>query len=199
MQRSTTEWRKRGDGEWEWASNRANITRFFEEGIERSKPYESFITLGMRGEGDEKMKADDPQATLQDVVSTQREIIDKAYGKARPMVKGVSQSLSSCTQWPILTRDAEELMALYKEVLEYYEGGLAIPDNVTRSSQMTTLGMSDACQQGKSEHAAVVQGYGHPHSTHCSVTHLLTDDSFTITSSTLVLRGDIGGSTRIAA
>ncbi|KAL3445818.1 hypothetical protein BJX65DRAFT_319142 [Aspergillus insuetus] len=110
MQRSTTEWRIRGDGEWEWASNRDNITKFFEEGIERTRPYESFITLGMRGEGDEKMKADDPQATLQDVVTTQREIIHKAYEKA----------------------DGErQLMALYKEVLEYYEGGLIIPDDVT--------------------------------------------------------------------
>jgi hypothetical protein len=82
MQRSTTEWRTRGDGKWEWALNRANITKFFEDGIERTRPYESFITLGMRGEGDEKMKADDPQVTLQDVVTNQRTIIHKAYGKA---------------------------------------------------------------------------------------------------------------------
>ncbi|KAJ0415651.1 hypothetical protein BJY00DRAFT_304693 [Aspergillus carlsbadensis] len=110
MQRSTTEWRTRGDGEWEWASNRDNITTFFEEGIDRTKPNESFITLGMRGEGDEKMKAENPKEALQDVVTTQREIIRSAYGKA----------------------DGErQLIALYKEVLEYYEGGLTIPDDVT--------------------------------------------------------------------
>ncbi|KAL7649104.1 hypothetical protein ACMYSQ_012449 [Aspergillus niger] len=110
MQRSTTEWRARGDAEWAWLPSRDKITKFFEEGAGRAEPYESFITLGMRGEGDEKMKSDDPKTALAEVLKTQRQIIQKTYGR----------------------EDGErQLMALYKEVLEYYEAGLAIPDDVT--------------------------------------------------------------------
>lgn len=81
MQRSTTEWRARGDAEWAWLPSRDKITKFFEEGAERAEPYESFIPLGMRGEGDEKMKADDPKTALAEVLKTQRQIIQKTYGR----------------------------------------------------------------------------------------------------------------------
>lgn len=81
MQRSTTEWRVRGDGEWAWAENKANIVKFFEEGVERAKPFESFLTLGMRGEGDQSIKADDAKETLKDILATQRDVIRNTYGE----------------------------------------------------------------------------------------------------------------------
>jgi len=81
MQRSTTEWRRGGKGPWAWAKNKEVITEFFTAGAERSQPYESIFTLGMRGEGDDTIDSDDPKATLTDVIATQRRILQDVYGR----------------------------------------------------------------------------------------------------------------------
>ncbi|KAI9152312.1 Myo-inositol 2-dehydrogenase [Paramyrothecium foliicola] len=110
MQRDMVEWRTANKGPWAWDENKELIAEHFKEGARRAKPYESVITLGMRGEGDVKMQSKDPQATLKDVLKTQREIMDEVY--SRP--DGVPQ-----------------VMSLYKEVLQQYEAGLEIPEDVT--------------------------------------------------------------------
>ncbi|KAL2851524.1 hypothetical protein BJY01DRAFT_260827 [Aspergillus pseudoustus] len=114
MQRAMNEWFDRPyfepEGSWSWLTNKEKITKYFREGAERAKGHESYITMGMRGNGDRPMNVDDPSSVVKEVLSTQREIIKEAYGKE----DGVPQ-----------------LMALYKEVQEYYDGGLDIPDDVT--------------------------------------------------------------------
>lgn len=80
MQRSTTEWHKTGNGPWNWDQNKAAITDFFSLGAKRSQPFESIITLGMHGEGDGEIDAQDPKATLKDVIETQRKLIQGVYG-----------------------------------------------------------------------------------------------------------------------
>ncbi|GAB1198740.1 hypothetical protein APSETT444_008069 [Aspergillus pseudonomiae] len=89
---------------------RLKITKYFQEGAERARKYESYLTMGMRGHGDKAMDAEDPPAVLKDVLSTQRSIIKNTYGEE----DGVHQ-----------------LMALYKEVQEYYDNGLPIPEDIT--------------------------------------------------------------------
>ncbi|KAG7108295.1 hypothetical protein HYQ45_018136 [Verticillium longisporum] len=110
MQRDMTEWRTANKGVWSWETNKQAVAEHFETGIERAKPYESVITMGMRGEGDKKMIAEDPQGTLQDVLDSQREMIERVHG----------------------TPDGTpQLMALYKEALQMYEKGLKVPEDVT--------------------------------------------------------------------
>ncbi|KAH8667111.1 hypothetical protein BX600DRAFT_380679 [Xylariales sp. PMI_506] len=114
MQRAMNEWfdspYHEPEKSWSWITNKDKINQYFIEGAQRAKPYESYITMGMRGDGDREMDVDDPPAVVKEILSTQRSIIKDAYGKE----DGVPQ-----------------LMALYKEVQEYYEGGLEIPDDVT--------------------------------------------------------------------
>ncbi|KAH7310735.1 hypothetical protein B0I35DRAFT_378520 [Stachybotrys elegans] len=110
MQRAMVEWRTANKGPWMWDENKERLREHFVEGVTRAKPFESVITLGMRGEGDKRMQSANPQATLRDVLTAQREIIQNVYGKG----DGVPQVLS-----------------LYKEVLQQYEAGLDIPDDVT--------------------------------------------------------------------
>ncbi|KAH8805498.1 hypothetical protein F5884DRAFT_885869 [Xylogone sp. PMI_703] len=110
MQRSTTEWRVNGEGGWVWGENKEKIINFFEKGVKRAKPFESILTLGMRGEGDQSIQADDAKETLKDVLATQRSIIRNFHGEET---------------------GEKQLIVLYKEVLEYYENGLSIPDDVT--------------------------------------------------------------------
>ena len=64
-------YRKDSIGAWDYATNKANLDRFFEEGLERNKAYDNLITIGMRGDGDVAMgngDDEDNMKTLKDVV-----------------------------------------------------------------------------------------------------------------------------------
>ncbi|KIW01733.1 hypothetical protein, variant [Verruconis gallopava] len=111
MQRAMNEWSTtQPEGTWNWKTNRKKITNYFKEGVKRAVPYESMLTMGMRGEGDGPISDDNPIETLTDIIRTQREIIKEHHERE----DGVPQ-----------------LMALYKEVQQYYDDGLEIPDDVT--------------------------------------------------------------------
>ena len=113
MARNHQEWaRRRGSsGVWNYATNKKVIDTFFREGMERAKDTEDLITIGMRGDGDEAMSAEADVALLEKVIDNQRKIIRKATGKP--------------------AEETPQVWALYKEVQEYYEKGLRVPDDVT--------------------------------------------------------------------
>jgi hypothetical protein len=113
MARNHQEWaRKRGEyGAWNYATNKKVIDKFFTEGIERAKNTEDLITIGMRGDGDEAMSAEADVALLEKVIDNQRKIIRKVTKKP-------------ADQTP-------QVWALYKEVQDYYDAGLRVPDDVT--------------------------------------------------------------------
>jgi len=111
MLRAQQEWKRHGTGAWDYSTNAATLNMFWTEGIERNKNYESIITLGMRGDGDLPMSESANIALLEKVVSDQRAIISSHMNKD---VAAVPQD------W-----------ALYKEVQEYYEKGMRVPDDVT--------------------------------------------------------------------
>jgi hypothetical protein len=115
MLRAQQEWKRHGKGPWNYATNSGVLHAFWDEGIERNKAYESIVTLGMRGDGDMPMAANGGieanKALLEKIVADQRAIIAQRMG---PNVSSVPQD------W-----------ALYKEVQEYYEAGMRVPDDVT--------------------------------------------------------------------
>ena len=112
MARNHQEWaRRHGEsGAWNYATNKKVIDTFFREGIERAKDTEDLITIGMRGDGDEAMSAEADVALLEKVIDNQRKIIRKVTGKP--------------------AEQTPQVWALYKEVQEYYEKGLRVPDDV---------------------------------------------------------------------
>jgi hypothetical protein len=127
MQRAMNEWSStQPQGTWNWETNREKVIEHFKEGAVRAVPYESYFTMGMRGEGDGPISGSDPIETLAEIIQTQRNIIKGNYGKE----DGVLRRLSVLQFREILTI-LLELMALYKEVQEYYDDGLEIPDDVT--------------------------------------------------------------------
>lgn len=82
MQRATNEWFAENErGTWSWITHKDKITKFFDEGIKRAAPYESYFTMGMRGEYDVAMDTDDPATVVQDVINTQRSLIGAHHGK----------------------------------------------------------------------------------------------------------------------
>jgi hypothetical protein len=75
MQRATNEWLTSGQGSWDWTSNKAKISDFFRVGAERARGFESYFTMGMRGAGDSGISGADPLAILEEVITTQRDIL----------------------------------------------------------------------------------------------------------------------------
>src|SRR5690606_22105500 len=103
-----------------YLSNEAGLREFWRGGIERmmskgdGRGYESLVTLGMRGDGDESMEgasAADARALLERIVADQRDIIAAVTGKP--------------------PQETPQVWALYKEVQDYYDQGMQVPDDVT--------------------------------------------------------------------
>lgn len=111
MLRAHDEWRRYGSGKWNYDSNKIRLKQFWAEGIRRKRGYESIVTVGMRGDGDEPMSEKNNIALLERIVAGQRTIISDVTGK-------------DATATP-------QLWALYKEVQDYYDKGMRVPDDIT--------------------------------------------------------------------
>ncbi len=111
MGRAHAEWKKYGSGKWDYSKNEKVLKQFWQTGFERQKNFETITTLGMRGDGDEPMSEESNIALLQKIVKDQRAIIKQVSRK-------------KITETP-------QVWALYKEVQDYYDKGMRVPDDVT--------------------------------------------------------------------
>jgi hypothetical protein len=102
---------RKGWGPWNYQKNKANLQKFFREGIERMKGTEQIVTIGMRGDGDEAMSAEADTKLMSQIINDQRKIIADVTGKK--------------------ASETPQVWALYKEVLDYYDKGMKVPDDVT--------------------------------------------------------------------
>ena len=102
---------RKGWGPWNYQKNKANLQKFFREGIERMKGTEQIVTIGMRGDGDEAMSAEADTKLMTNIINDQRKIITDVTGKK--------------------ASETPQVWALYKEVLDYYDKGMKVPDDVT--------------------------------------------------------------------
>ena len=102
---------RKGWGPWNYQKNKENLQKFFREGIERMKGTEQIITIGMRGDGDEAMNDEADTRLMTNIINDQRKIIADVTGKK--------------------ASETPQVWALYKEVLDYYDKGMKVPDDVT--------------------------------------------------------------------
>lgn len=102
---------RKGWESWNYQKNKANLQKFFREGIERMKGTEQIVTIGMRGDGDEAMSAEADTKLMTNIINDQRKIIADVTGKK--------------------ASETPQVWALYKEVLDYYDKGMKVPDDVT--------------------------------------------------------------------
>lgn len=115
MDRPHGDWKTHRKGEWDYALNEDYLKEFWTEGIERSKPYETIINLGMRGDGDEAMGGD---STFEEKIELMEKIIKDQ--------RGIIQDTMD-----VSIDEVPQMWALYKEVKEYYDSGMDIPEDVT--------------------------------------------------------------------
>jgi hypothetical protein len=117
MLRAQKEWDRRYQrtlGNWNYTRHADVLHNFWLEGIRRNKNFESIITVGLRGADDTEMGPGGPEANmakLEKIVNEQRKILAE---EINPDVTKVPQ-----------------LWCLYKEVQEYYNAGLRVPEDVT--------------------------------------------------------------------
>jgi hypothetical protein len=111
LMRAHDEWRRYGSGPWNYEQNEAALREFWTEGVRRMGSNESILTVGMRGDGDMPMSQEANIALLERIVRDQRQII------------------ADVTQRDPAT--IPQAWALYKEVQEYYDKGMRVPDDVT--------------------------------------------------------------------
>lgn len=95
---------------WDYSKNKTVLDEFWKTGIQRSKNWEKLVTIGMRGDGDEAMSEGTNISLLENIVKDQRKIIEKETGQ-------------NANKTP-------QVWALYKEVQDYYDQGMRVPDDV---------------------------------------------------------------------
>lgn len=113
LMRAHDEWRRYGKnkGKWDYAKNDSTLREFWRESVKERYKYENIFSVGMRGDGDEPMSRETATTLLEQIVKDQRKIIEEVSGKP--------------------AEEKPQLWALYKEVQEYYEKGMRVPDDIT--------------------------------------------------------------------
>ena len=110
MMRAHDEWERYGGGAWNYETNKDKLQEFWRGGVERMGEYESVVTLGMRGDGDEAMGQETAIGLLQEIISDQRNIISDVTGKQ--------------------AKETPQVWAIYKEVQDYYDKGMRVDDDI---------------------------------------------------------------------
>ncbi len=111
MGRAHVDWQRGGKGPWDYTKNADRLRQFWREGMLRRGKAETLVTVGMRGDGDEPMTQGTATTLLEKIVADQRAII--ADTTRRPAA------------------ETPQVWALYKEVQDYYDKGMRVPDDVT--------------------------------------------------------------------
>jgi len=111
MLRAQQEWKRYGTAPGIMKTNDTVLRKFWTKGIWNMGAHESIVTIGMRGDGDKPMTQGTAIGLLERIVGDQRKIIEEVTEKP-------------ASQTP-------QLWALYKEVQDYYDKGMRVPDDVT--------------------------------------------------------------------
>lgn len=116
MIRSQQEWDRRYFntlGHWNYNAHPDTLDNFWREGVRRNKNYESVITMGLRGANDSEIGGNMKSniAMVENIVNKQQQIIRE---EMNPDLIKVPQT------W-----------CLYKEIMDYYNEGMRVPDNIT--------------------------------------------------------------------
>jgi len=108
-------WDSKKMGPWRYDTNRENIYKVLDKTVAERGQYENIYTVGLRGIHDTKMVGNldikEQITLLEQVFKDQREILTKHIDKK--------------------ITDIPQVFIPYKEVLNYYNNGLKVPDDVT--------------------------------------------------------------------
>lgn len=112
---TASEWHRDRYGEWDYIGNRTGVDSVLNARAAEIAPYENIYTLALRGLHDRSMNASNDMTErkdmLQQALLSQRRMIARHTGKA--------------------PEEIPQAFTPYKEVLDVYDKGLDLPDDVT--------------------------------------------------------------------
>ncbi|MFD2288271.1 hypothetical protein GJU39_17020 [Pedobacter petrophilus] len=115
MRNANTEWKIDGKGNYDFVNNRKNVLNFWQDRVTQLQNSDNLYTLGIRGVHDGKMQGAN---TLQE----QKDALVNVLKDQREMIKNTLNSNPE---------KVSQVFIPYKEVLEVYNMGLKVPDDVT--------------------------------------------------------------------
>lgn len=112
---TASEWKRDKMGEWDYINNKKGVDSVLNARVRECAPFENVYTLALRGLHDRAMNASndmgDRKDMLQEALMTQRQMLVDAIGKPG--------------------EEIPQAFTPYKEVLDVYDKGLKLPDDVT--------------------------------------------------------------------
>lgn len=154
LRNNVGEWNKDRFGEYNYFTNSKKVKEYWQERITEVKNSNSIFTMGMRGIHDSEMEgnltANQKVKALETIISDQREIL----------VNTIKKPIESIPQ----------VLIPYKEVLDIYNDGLKVPDDITLMWTDDNYGhitrLSDTIEQQRKGGAGVyyhLSYWGRPH------------------------------------
>lgn len=115
MRNNNGEWNKEKRGDYNFKTNKNNVINYWSERLSDVNRYENLYTVGMRGIHDGKMEGaetlNEQVGLLTDALSAQRNLLEKYIKKK--------------------SSDIPQMFMPYKEVLDVYDAGLDLADDIT--------------------------------------------------------------------
>lgn len=112
---TASEWKRDKMGEWDYINNKKGVDSVLNARVKECAPFENVYTLALRGLHDRAMNASndmgDRKDMLQEALMAQRQMLIDAIGKPG--------------------EEIPQAFTPYKEVLDVYDEGLELPDDVT--------------------------------------------------------------------
>lgn len=112
---NATEWNTNKMGEWNYATNKKQIYNVLNERVKENAQYENVYTVGMRGIHDHPLVGNYP-------LDKQIELVENAIADERKILtNNIKKDIKQIPQ----------IMVPYAEILDLYNNGLKIPDDIT--------------------------------------------------------------------
>ena len=112
---TASEWKRDKMGEWDYINNKKGVDSVLNARVKECAPFENVYTLALRGLHDRAMNASNDMGgrkdMLQEALMAQRQMLIDAIGKPG--------------------EEIPQAFTPYKEVLDVYDEGLELPDDVT--------------------------------------------------------------------
>ncbi len=115
LRNNVDEWKEKELGRFNYVSNRESVHKYWEDRVKESKNVDAIYTMGMRGVHDSKMEgvknSREGAELLTRILEDQRKLLEKYIN---PDATKVPQAFT-----------------VYKEVLDLYDEGLKVPEDIT--------------------------------------------------------------------
>lgn len=127
LRNNVGEWNSKRMGDYNFFTNRQRVLNYWQERVDETRDINAIYTLGMRGVHDGAMEG---AKTLEEKVKGLTEVISEQYKMLNPAPTLPSTGKGSKAPAVGELEKAPSVFIPYKEVLDIYEHGVKVPDDV---------------------------------------------------------------------